>query len=389
MATIELSPGIHDYSLDDFIKEYCITSDSCIGERWCFAEPLNQIYEWANSASASYILIGGSFVSSRENPSDIDLIVVFKKNRNIQKCPESLLIREMCVDIQYLSEEDNSLLDAFIYLLAYSKSGQEKGIARIAVSTSEPAPVIPSLQPALYETVRDVYEGRTQLLPHSRKGIIIPIHGVNTNARWLSYFSLLASNAGWGIAPFVYGREWFTTLVRQGRREQLAEQLRMWLITVRSHYKGPVAIFGHSLGAYIFAKYLEFTNESKESFSGVVLAGSILNTGFDWPKHLDSGRISALYNTYSSRDNWVKKMPDGGPPFFRDPLYGNAGHVGFYQKHNRFLQYRSDILNHVNVFENDEIKRWLDFFEVSLKLHTTTPLVRESINLEHVIKRAT
>src|SRR5690554_4700811 len=113
----ELQPGIHDYSLNDFIQDYCLASNSYIGERWYFAGPLNKIYEWANSASASYILIGGSFVSSKENPSDIDLIVVFKKNRSIQKCPESLLIREIRVDIQYISEEENSILDAFIYLL--------------------------------------------------------------------------------------------------------------------------------------------------------------------------------------------------------------------------------------------------------------------------------
>lgn len=388
VTTKELNPGIHEFSLENFIQDYCCTSNPGITDRWYFAQPLHDIYEWAESANACYILIGGSFVSSSKDPSDLDLIVVFNRNSNIQKCPESLLIREVSVDIQYLSEENDLLLDAFIYLLAHSKSGEKKGIARITVSTDQPARAIPSFQPALYEIVRDIYEGRIQIPIHTRKGIIIPIHGINTSAHWLSYFSLLASSSGWGIAPFVYGRESVTTLARQARREQLAGDFRTWLNKVRQHYKGPIGIFAHSLGTYIFAKFLELSGDYKNDFCGVVLAGSILNTNFDWSKYLDSGCISALCNTYSSRDSWVNKMPDGGIRFLRDPLYGKAGHSGFQGNHNRLIQYRSDLLNHVNMFDDDAIKRWLDFFEISLKLHTTTPEVRNAINLEKVIKDA-
>lgn len=383
MITQELPPGIQDFSLNNFIETYCINS---LGEeRWHFASPIEKIYQWAKSAHASYILIGGSFVSDSQYPSDLDLVVVFRHNSIVQKCPESLLIGEIRADIQYISEENNELLDAFVFLLGHSKAGKSKGIARINVNTDGPAPAIPPTKPALYDTVIEVYNGRAQILPYTRKGIIVPIHGINTRAPWLNYFSLFASNSGWGFAPFVYGKEWVTTLARQSRREVLAEEFRLWLIKVRSHYDGPIAIFAHSLGTYIFAKYLQLFDDVNDEFCGVVLAGSILNTEFDWSPHLNSNRISALYNTYSVRDTWVNKMKNGGSFFWKDHLYGKAGHSGFNNNHNRLFQKNLDILNHVNMFEDDAIKRWLDFLEVSLKLHMSTREVRDAINLNKIL----
>lgn len=381
VTTKELDPGIHDFSLQEFIETYCDTIRPRFSDRWHFADPLNRIYKWAEDAGASYILVGGSFVSSKDEPADIDLLVVFDRDRDIQKCPESVLIQDIRADIQYLSASDGPQLDAFIYLLAHTKSGRAKGIARITVNTSAPAPEVPSLRPALYEIVRDVYEGRVQIVPHTRKGMLIPIHGINTNAPWLSYFSLMATNAGWGIAPFVYGRELVTTLVRKGRREKLAEEFHTWLVKIRSHHEGPLGVFAHSLGSYIFAKHLELARDHEFQFCGVVLAGSILNTNYDWRPHLDSGQISAVCNAYSRRDKWVKRMPDGGPLFVRDPLYGKAGQLGFRNTHPRLLESRADVLNHVNIFQYDAIKRWLNFFEISLKIQATTPQIRGAIDI--------
>lgn len=381
MPTKPLDPGVHDFSLQGFFEAYCDTKFPNFSSRWHFADPLGKVYEWAQEAGAAYILIGGSFVSAKPDPADVDVLVVFDRDRSIEKCPESVLIHEIRMDIQYLSASDDAQLDAFIYLLAHSKSGQAKGIARIALNTDLPVPAVPSLRPALYEVVRDVYEGRIQIVPNFRKGMLVPIHGINTTAPWLSHFSLIATNGGWGIAPFVYGREWFTTLARKGRREKLAEELHGWLVRVRSHHDGPIGIFAHSLGSYIFAKHLELAGDHQFEFCGVVLAGSILNTNYNWRPHLNSGRIAALCNTSSRRDTWVAKMPDGGGPLMRDPLYGNAGKVGFQIAHPRLLESRVHVLNHVNMFQDDAVKHWLNFLELSLKLQATTPQVRAAIDI--------
>lgn len=389
MKTKELDHGIHDFNLGEFFKEYCWTAELGISNRWWFVEPLQKIYEWAESAGAAYILIGGSFVSPKKNPADIDLLVVFSREANVQKCPESILINEIRADIQYLSMDNEALLDSFIYLLAHSKSGKAKGVVRISINSEAPSPTVPHLKPALYEIVRDSYEGRVQIIPNSRKGMLIPIHGINTTAQWLNYFSLIATNAGWGVAPFVYGREWVTTLARKDRREKLAEDLHVWLVTVRSHHNGPIGVLAHSLGSYIFAKYLELSKDHKFDFCGVVLAGSILNTEYDWSEHLNSDRIAAVCNTSSKRDKWAGRMPDGGPNFARDRLYGKAGNIGFKTHHPRLLENKADVLNHVNMFQDDAIKRWLDFFEISLKLQATTPEVRQAIDLARTFERCT
>jgi len=384
VPTKPLDPGVHDFDLEGFFEAYCGTRIPHSSNRWCFADPLEKVCTWAKEAGAAYLLIGGSFVSEKPDPADVDILVVFDRDRSIQKCPESVQINEIRLDVQYLSVSDGEQLDAFIYLLGHSKAGQQKGIARITFNAELPAPVVPFLKPALYEVIRHVYEGRVQIIQNFRKGMLIPIHGINTHAPWLSHFSLIATNAGWGVAPFVYGREWVSTLARKARREKLAEELHGWLVRVRSHCEGPIGVFAHSLGSYIFAKHLELSGDHQFKFCGVVLAGSILNSSYDWRPHLDSGRIAALCNTSSRRDKWVAKMPDGGRFLARDPLYGKAGETGFKIGHPRLLESRAHVLNHVNMFQDDAVKRWLDFFELSLKIEATIPEVRSAIDIRQI-----
>ena len=366
MAAEMPANDIRQMTQQEFLDEFCLEGDD-FDSRWAFAEPFERIYDWAESAGATSIVVGGSFVTEKKDPGDIDLLVFFKNSASIRKCSESMFIKEVRLDIQLLAEDQVELTRAFLYLLGTSKSGQNAYPVQIKLHPSQSSLQVPSSAPILYEQVRDSYEGRVQIHVHRSKGLIIPIHGINTRASWLQYFSLMATSSGWGFAPFVYGREWLTTLANPWRRKALVEEFRIWLNEVRKVHDGPVCIFGHSLGSYLFSRYLASMGDLDERFCGVVFAGSIVGTDFDWQSHIDGGRVAAVQNTYSPNDFWVSKIPEFG-------MYGRAGAAGFRQQHERLQQVKVDLLSHTNMFDRDLIERiWMPFFEYSLRVYKNSP----------------
>lgn len=365
--------SIRQMTRQEFLAEFCLKGEDH-DARWAFAEPFERICEWAEDAGATSIVIGGSFVTGKTKPNDIDLLVFFKDSASIRKCSESMFIKEVRLDIQLLAEDQAELTQAFLYLLGRTKSGQAANPVQIKLHPDQTSLRVPTAAPILYEQVRDTYEGRVQIHVHRSKGLIIPIHGINTNATWLQYFSLMATNSGWGFAPFVYGREWLTTLVNPLRRGALVQEFRTWLNEVRAVHDGPVCIFAHSLGSYLFARYLASMGDLNERFCGVIFAGSIVRTDFDWKSHLDSERVTAVLNTYSANDSWVSKMPRCG-------LYGRAGANGFQQGHPRLQQVRVDLLSHTNMFYRDLIKStWMPFFEYSLRVYNNDRAAQRKID---------
>lgn len=364
--------SIRQMTQQEFLDEFCLEGTD-LDERWAFAEPFERICAWAEGAGATSIVIGGSFVTKKKEPNDIDLLVFFKDSASIRKCSESMFIKEVRLDIQLLAEDQVELTRAFLYLLGRTKSGQVANPIQIKLHPDQTSLRVPTSAPILYEQVRDSYEGRVQIHVHRSKGLIIPIHGINTHAEWLQYFSLMATSSGWGFAPFVYGREWLTTLVNPFRRKALVQEFRIWLNEVRAVHDGPICIFAHSLGSYLFARYLASMGGLNERFCGVIFAGSIVSTDFDWKSYIDDGKVTAVQNTYSPNDFWVSKMP-------KFELYGRAGANGFQQEHERLQQVKVDLLSHTNMFYRDLIERtWMPFFEYSLRVYKNDPSAKRKI----------
>lgn len=359
-------PSVHEMSKETFLDTFCYQDDGA-PQRWLFARPFLRICSWAENAGAGSVMVGGSFVSAKGDPGDMDILVIFHRTSDIQHCPESLFVQEAKLDIQFLAEDQTELLASFVYLLATSKAGTSRDVVQIKLDPKVSDITVPAAAPVLYEQVRDMYEHRVQIHVHRNKGLIIPIHGVNTHAPWLQYFSLLACSSGWGVAPFVYGKVAVTALAMSSRRNALVQDFRTWLNEVRKEHDGPISILAHSLGSYIFARYLTDMGSISERFSGVVFAGSIVRTDFDWRSHLEKLHVGAVMNTKSPGDSWVRHLPDGGRFLLRDSLYGRAATIGFTQEHDRLFEAEIPLLDHTNMFQRDVIKNWIAFFELALK----------------------
>lgn len=368
-----LEPGTHVISLDEFLKTFCNDSESKIGlhqegVRSDFYKPFCDIVEWAEGAGARSIIVGGSFVSKKKHPSDMDIVILFARSDQIPKSSERYDANGVTLDVQLLAEEQASIVDAYLELLATTRSEVPHGLVQIKFHSTVQTIYPPEESSPDLEIVKVAYTGRRwsqQLVP---KGVIVPIHGIRTNAEgWLPHLCLSATASGWAIAPYVYGYREASILASKTDKANVVEGFRDWLIQVRRQYAGPISVIAHSFGTYIVGRYLKEANDITEKFDAVILCGSILNKDYDWPSLLDDAVIGRVLNTISTNDEWVKFLPNGGLPLLaNDPLFGDAGCKGFLAQHPRFQQIKSSLLTHNNVFKEDVvIGEWLPFLEIS------------------------
>lgn len=368
-----LAPGTHVISLDVFLDTFCSDSESKIGlhqevMRSDFYKPFRDIVEWAEDAGARSIIVGGSFVSQKKRPSDMDIVILFARSDQIPKSSERYDANGVTLDVQLLAEEHASIVDAYLELLATTRSEVPHGLVQIKLHSTVQTIYPPEKSSPDLEIVKVAYIGRRwsqQLMP---KGVIVPIHGIRTHAEgWLPHLCLSATASGWAIAPYVYGYREASILTSQTEKASVVEGFRDWLIQVRRQYAGPISVIAHSFGTYIVGRYLKEANDITEKFDAVILCGSILNQDYDWPSLLDDAVIGRVLNTISTKDEWVKFLPNGGMPIIaNDPLFGNAGCKGFLAQHLRFQQIKSSLLTHNNVFKEDVvIGEWLPFLEIS------------------------
>lgn len=368
-----LLPGTHVISMEEFLTTFCCDSARKIGRyqdaaRSDFHKPFSDIVEWAQNAGARSIVVGGSFVSQKEFPSDMDIVILFARSDQIPKSNECYDANGVTLDVQLLAEEQESILAAYLELLATTRSEVPHGLVQIKFNSIVQTLHRPEESSPDLEIVKAAYLGRRWSQQLTPKGLIVPIHGIRTHAEgWLPHLCLSASASGWAIAPYIYGYREVSILGSKTDKTEVVEGFRDWLIEVRRQYSGPISVIAHSFGTYIIGRYLMEANDITEKFDAVILCGSILKTDYDWLSLLNDAVVGGVLNTISTEDEWVKFLPNGGVPMLAsDPLFGNVGKNGFSAQHPRFHQIQSALLTHNNVFKDDVINgEWLPFLEMS------------------------
>lgn len=365
-----LIPGTHVLTVDQFLQLFCTQDRNDSSEtapRHQFYKPFIDINEWAEDAGATSIIIGGSFVTKKENPSDIDVLIFFATGEHIPTFPERFYVDGAVLDVQLLSEDQPLIKNAYLDLLATKRNNVKHGIVQIKYSEQVQTHLLQERNSDIFEIVKTAYLGRKFAKLNAIKGVVIPIHGIQTHADWLPELSFLLSSTGWAVAPYVYGYQSAKVLGDSSEKIEIVEGFRDWIAYVKKHYEGPISIVAHSFGTYIVGRYLEQSGDLCADIDCIILSGSILNQEFDWSRHLDKGKVGKVLNTISESDEYVKFMPEGGVPFLaKDPLFGSAGRDGFSTKNAALIQQKSKLLRHNNIFKSDVIlSLWMPFLNLN------------------------
>lgn len=369
-----LADDTHQLTKSAFIEQFCLPANQIArgkegSIRAWFAKPFESLHNWASSVGATSILVGGSFITATPSPGDIDVLVIFSRKSDIINPNHSFGNEHAIVDVQCLSEDEPELLQAYMQLIGADRRYIGRGLVQVKLHSKVITHTKDEAQSRLLAAAMASYVHRHRPSRSTKDRLVIPIHGIRSDAGWIPKFTFLASSSGWAVAPFVYGFESGLILRDPKRKSEVVNEFRLWLDEIRKTFKGSISIVAHSFGSYIIGKYLSEAKDLVETFGGIVLAGSILHTEFDWPGFLEKQEVNMVMNTRSTNDEWVSMLPDGGIKYLgEDPLMGSAAVNGFKKQHARLVERESGLLKHSNIFESDVITRlWLPFLALAEK----------------------
>ncbi len=377
-----LAPGLHPMFADEFIDTFCA------GSRRKYTKAIVNIFDFARYNGATRIIVGGSFVSKKEDPSDLDCMIVFYNERQIPTFVDCAQMDELSYDILYGSEDQPRSIDTFIHLMASKQTyGEKVGVVEVLLDDRRnPWKIVFQPSEAEMEIISRVYSERTFIERNKRRGVLIAVHGINTHAKWLSNLVPALNSQGWIVAPFIYDNP-VTLLASPAQRKKVIEEFREWAYEIRNRYSengNRISALGHSFGTYILAKYFDgYRSEefAPISLDSLVLTGSIINPSFDW-NALIPFKVNNVLNIVAPGDEAVRFMPAGDwkKIIGMDPLCGKGAIDGIAKTSDKVVNRQIEILTHTNIFKDDFIQRillpyinancnsgWLDSHEKIMK----------------------
>lgn len=350
--------GIHPMTADEFIDTFCDK-----GNRSQYKNAVFNIFDFAKAKEAKRIIIGGSFLSTKDIPNDLDCMIVFYKDINIPSFVDCAQMDNIEYDILYASEETAQLVDTYIKLITTDKYGlEEKGVVEVRLDDRiKPWEVKFQPEKEEMEIIHRVYSQRTFIERNKRRGLLVVVHGLCTNAQWLSNLIPACNKQGWIVAPFIYDNPG-TLLFSSDKRAKVVEEFRNWIYALDQKYTpNNISIVAHSFGTYIVTKYIEGFQQEKFlpiQIESLILTGGIINSTYDWHKNMPY-KVGRVLNIVARGDDAVKYMPEANWKELvgMDKLFGQCAIYGFECQSGKVVNRPLEILTHTNIFRDDFIEQ--------------------------------
>ncbi len=350
-----LPKGFFQCTIEEFLDRYCYPTQVGENRRTEYKIVLEQLFGHSIERGARSIIFGGSFITKQENPEDIDCIIPVPNDRCIPSRNENIVISNCKLDILYINENNQKLVYSLMNM--FSKDRFELDVGLVEVSLEDGYKSFWSDFMEEYDFTdlllqREAYIHRHFIIGNKRRGLLVTIHGINSHALWNLEIAPTISSNDWIFAPFYYGYEQ-VALFTEKRKSEILDKFRDWIDYIYKCYNIEPSIFSHSFGTYIIGKYIAgFNYTPPVKLCNIILAGSILNPGFDWISALEKNHIKTVFNIISPNDPYVPYM-DTLKWLRKDKLYGTAGVKGFNQTHPRLIQESFEVFDHSSMIKND------------------------------------
>ncbi|WP_152490667.1 DUF6932 family protein [Dickeya dadantii] len=358
-----LPEGTHSCSEQQFIERFCTISE----ERSDLKQAFIDILDFANTRNAICVYVGGSYVTRKQNPNDLDVVIVFRNKEHIPSRSERWIIDGKRTDIMFCSADDPVVTASFIKLLSFERYGSSVGVIQINLDhTDEPWTTHHEPDDNTYEVIKRTYFNRHLVDLNKASGVLVTIHGIMTHAEWNANIIPIASSQGWIVAPYIYGYTTPDILLNKGKRKEAVDAFRDWIYSIKQDFcrnGEAISVIAHSFGTYLIGAYLDGFNEvSPVRFNTIILTGSILNEGYDWESCIGY-KVARVRNEIAPNDQWVSLMQRNPSEWLGlDPLFGQAGAKGFTSQSRILTQHTNKIFDHNNVIKKDVItSMWMPF----------------------------
>lgn len=338
----------------------------CSGEhRQALRKAVADIFDFALEGGASRVLVGGSFVTKREKPNDIDCAIVFEHENQIPSRVERLDLDATSLDVFFCSEDQPKLLASMVALFGANRNGRSVGVVEVVIRSDVGTGLWDTLHPPDNETLQIVqraYFNRHLVERKTENRALITVHGIRSHGEWSAELCHIASSNGWIIAPFSYGYTDASVFLRPAKRREIVDRFRDHIHDIATRYHTDVSVIAHSFGTYVVTKYLLGFDVPPVGIDTLILTGAVLDENLNLSDF--HGRAGHIVNEVAPNDFWVRL-----PPLmrFQDRLFGRAGCVGFRQTPDRLEQRTCEVFDHNNVIRRDVVvQRWMPRLEVNV-----------------------
>ncbi|EMJ9289225.1 hypothetical protein R8O76_004940 [Klebsiella michiganensis] len=358
-----LPKGRHSCSAQQFIDRFCAVNEKRLALKKAFID----ILDFANSRNAICVFVGGSYVTSKEDPHDLDVVIVLQCKEHIPSRSERLVLEGKRTDIMFCSADDPVVTASFIKLLSFERYGSGVGVMQINLNHPD-EPWVTHHEPDddTYEVIKRAYFNRHLVDLNEAPGVLVTIHGIMTHAEWNANLIPIASSQGWVVAPYIYGYTTPDILLNKGKRKEAVDAFRDWIYSIKRDFcqnGEQISVIAHSFGTYLIGAYLDgFKEFPPVNFNTLILTGSILNEGYDWESCVGY-KVARVRNEIAPNDQWVSWMQRNPSEWLGlDPLFGQAGTKGFNSPSKILTQPTNKIFDHNNVIKKDVITTmWMPF----------------------------
>ena len=287
-----LPKGVYACTGKQFLMHFINTK-----EREEYRQTILNVIDYAAHYGAVSVLIGGSFVTSKAAPRDIDCVILFRSEGQIPPRIESLDISENTVDIYFASTDQPQLVASFLKLMSTSGFEERVGVVDVQVRRGGKLEWNITWEPdeGIFEVVRRMYIRRHYVDKTWRRKTLVTIHGIRTHADWNAEVTLNASANGWTVAPFHYGYVEATVFLNRAQRASIVDRFRDFLSDISKSYGvEDISVIAHSFGTYIACNYILGFDRPPTRFDTLVLCGAIIDHDLDLNRF--EGRAAHIIN---------------------------------------------------------------------------------------------
>jgi pimeloyl-ACP methyl ester carboxylesterase len=232
------------------------------------------------------------------------------------------------------------------------------GIVRVPGADHETVLDVRGERAAHYRPIRravlDPPESADSPAPTDPRPVVFLLHGIHANRYgWVAKMRdhLLAHHPQFEVFDRSYGAFTFLDFVRPGRRHAYASWFLDQYTQAMARNPGqPLHFVGHSFGTFVLGNGL--LRYADIRFDRVVLAGTVLPTGYDWAERHRQGQVACLRNVMATKDVPVAILSRGLGWLNRNEI-GSAGFHGFENLEPQMQEYRQ-VGGHGAAFDRPE-----------------------------------
>jgi hypothetical protein len=364
-----LDIGIHQCTSKEFLERFCYGEKTL---RSKYKEVIEQLLAFSISRGGKSIVFGGSFITAKEVPNDLDCMLILPNDKCCMLQTNELLSIEGCeLDVVVVAETNKETIYNFLNLFSKNKLDLQVGLVEIVIdklgdksswNDYEDYCSIESLLKA-----REAYIHRHVIKGIVEKKIFITILGLNEYIYFNYNVSPIISSSGWIFAPFCYIGE---SLVEDYNR------FKIWINYIYEVYEADISVFADGIGTLLLGMYIKDELKSRKAyFDKVVLSKALLSSEFDWSKEINNNRVKRIWNLRSNQEDVITETISSDAK--KHELYGNAYTKGFKSNNEEIIE---------QFYHYNGLIEWDEFQNNIFPIFHVSDLIQKNIEKEFMMR---